>query len=107
MIGQIDGDLQLAGELVRVFRADAPRLVAEMAAALDQGDAPRLDRAAHGLKGMLGFFHLATATTAAAALEEMGRRGDLGPARTQFRLLTAELDRVSPLLDSLTEGHGS
>ena len=106
-MGRIDGDERLVRELVGVFRADAPRLVAEMAAALNEGDAPRLDRAAHSLKGMLGFFHLATATSSAAALEAMGRRGDLGPALAEFRLLTAEIDRVSPLLDSLTEGHGS
>jgi signal transduction histidine kinase/DNA-binding response OmpR family regulator len=107
VLERIDGNERLVRELVGVFRADAPRLVAEMAAALNEGDSPRLDRAAHSLKGMLGFFHLATATSSAAALETMGRRGDLGPALAEFRLLTAEIDRVSPLLDSLMEGQGS
>ena len=57
-------------ELVAVFRADAPRLLAEIAAALDDDNAEQLDSAAHSLKGMLGFFQLATATASAAALSK-------------------------------------
>jgi signal transduction histidine kinase/DNA-binding response OmpR family regulator/HPt (histidine-containing phosphotransfer) domain-containing protein len=105
VLKRIGGDERLLRELVAVFRLDAPRLVTELAAALDEGDAPRLDRAAHSLKGMLGFFQLETATAAAAALELTARRGDLGPAPAGFRVLCAEIDRVSPLLDSFAEGH--
>ena len=50
-----------------------------------QNDRAHLDktfRAAHSLKGMLGFFHLETATSSAAALEAMGRCGFFSHERT-------------------------
>jgi HPt (histidine-containing phosphotransfer) domain-containing protein len=103
VLRRVGDDRRLARELVEVFRGDAPRLLAEIATAVALGDAPRLHRAAHSLKGMLGFFDLTAAASSAAALEAMGRRGDLGSAPAESRALAAELQRVTPLLDSLTQ----
>jgi CheY-like chemotaxis protein/HPt (histidine-containing phosphotransfer) domain-containing protein len=97
------GDERLVRELADVFRGDTPRLMAEIDAAIRDGNANRLDHAAHSLKAMLGFFHLSAATSSAAALESLGRRGDLGPAESEFRTLTLEIERAWPLLNALTE----
>ena len=48
------GDEELFADVAGVFRADAPRLLGELRHAVAAGDAPAVQRTAHGLKGAAG-----------------------------------------------------
>ena len=73
---RLDGDEDLARELVTMFLNDFPARITELEEALAAGDLPRLQRAAHALKGAVGHFAAAGATEAARRVEELARAGD-------------------------------
>jgi two-component system sensor histidine kinase/response regulator len=83
---RLGGDRQLLREMIAIFRAEAPTLMAsiEKAAAGTDFDALRL--AAHALKGALGTLDAPRAFGAAARLEDAARRAD------RSRLATAVAD---------------
>jgi CheY-like chemotaxis protein/HPt (histidine-containing phosphotransfer) domain-containing protein len=76
----IDGDVELFGELCALFVEDWPARQEELRSALHALDAPRLERAAHGLKGVLGALGGRGAAAVAAALEALARDGHLDAA---------------------------
>jgi CheY-like chemotaxis protein len=103
LLRSVEGDEDLLAALVTVFRADSARLLEEIAAALERGDAGAVERAAHALKGSVRFFGAAAAAEAAVGLERLGRSGDLAGGREALARLTAESER---LLAALPEGKG-
>jgi HPt (histidine-containing phosphotransfer) domain-containing protein len=76
-------------EIVQLFCAEAPELLARIQTAIAHGDGRALVRAAHSLKGTVMSFGARPAGEAALRLEVMGRGGDL----TQARVACAELER--------------
>jgi CheY-like chemotaxis protein len=76
-------------EVVEVFCADYPNLLAALHHAAAATDAPAFMRAAHSLKGMLRNFQAEAAAERASALEKMGRAGAMTGA--------------GPLTDALAE----
>jgi HPt (histidine-containing phosphotransfer) domain-containing protein len=50
-----ESGLDMSGEVIAFYLRDAPLLLASMRAALDAGDTPALQRAAHGLKSSSGY----------------------------------------------------
>src|SRR5205823_9536600 len=103
LLQRVGGDEGLLAELVTVFRADSARLLEEIAAALERGDARAVERAAHSLKGSVRFFGAAAAADEALRLEKMGRAGDLAGGRESLARLSAECGR---LLAALPAGEG-
>ncbi len=103
LLQRIGGDEGLLAELVAVFRADSARLLEEIAAGLERGDARAVERAAHSLKGSVRFFGAAAAADEALRLEKMGRAGDVAGGREALARLSAECER---LLAALPAGEG-
>jgi two-component system, sensor histidine kinase and response regulator len=103
LLQRVGGDEELLAELVTVFRADGARLLEEIAAGLERGDAKAVERAAHSLKGSVRFFGAAAAADEALGLEKMGRAGDLAGGREALARLHAECER---LLAALPAGEG-
>jgi HPt (histidine-containing phosphotransfer) domain-containing protein len=68
--------------------------------ALAQGDADRVGRAAHTLKGSLSLFAAPAASEAARELERLGRSGDLTRGE-EFE--TNLVRRIEALLSALTD----
>jgi CheY-like chemotaxis protein/HPt (histidine-containing phosphotransfer) domain-containing protein len=68
------GDHRLLAELAAVFVGDCPRRLGELREAVESGDAARIRRAAHALKGAVTTFDAARAAELACALE--GLTGD-------------------------------
>ncbi len=101
LMQRIGGAVPLLSEILGLFHDDAPRLMGDMRDALAAGDAGRLARAAHALKGMLGNLSAAPAHRAAARLEERARGGDLAAAAAAFSSLEAELKRLDAAIDEL------
>jgi two-component system sensor histidine kinase/response regulator len=98
---RVGGDTKLLRELIDVFFADCPRMWQDVRAALTQGDAPRLNRAAHTLKGAVGIFGAKAAHEAAERIEQLAGKGDLTQAAEAAAQLEAELERLKPALQSL------
>jgi HPt (histidine-containing phosphotransfer) domain-containing protein len=103
LMDRLDGDRELLRELIGLYLEDEPSLIDQMAAAVSAGDAPRLARSAHTLKGSVGNFCAPAAHGAAAALELAGREGRVDDAPVLFDRLLGELDRVRHALRSLAE----
>jgi CheY-like chemotaxis protein len=95
------GDAELLGELADLFLAECPKLMAEVHQAVRAGDASRLRRSAHALKGSVSNFGAAEATAAAQHLEQMGRRQDLSGAEEAWAALQQAMRRLEPALAGL------
>jgi PAS domain S-box-containing protein len=95
------GDHDALRELIGVFREDCTTLLPEIEAGLRDGDAPRVRRAAHTLKGMVAFFAARSAADAARDLEQMAERGDLTRAGDVFATLAAEVEQLSSALSAV------
>jgi CheY-like chemotaxis protein len=98
---RVGGDRDLLQEIVQLFVADSPSMVAGIRQALDAGDARKLYEAAHLLKGAVGNFAAPGAFAAALALETLGRQGSLNGAREAFSRLQAEIERLHAALAEL------
>ncbi len=92
------GDRTLMKTMIDVFLAESPKMLAEVRAALAAGDAPRLRRAGHSLKGSCGYFAAAGAYQAALAVENLGQTGSLADAAPAIEELQREIDRLTPAL---------
>jgi len=100
LLSRTERDAELIRSLVEVFRSDGPNLVAAIEAALDDGDAQRLENAAHTLKGALGVFGARASVERAIRMEGFGRDGELDEARALYGKLR---DGVEALEEELRE----
>jgi two-component system, sensor histidine kinase and response regulator len=98
---RVGGDMGLLRELIDLFLADCPRLWQDIRDAVAQGEAPKLGRAAHTLKGAVGNFAAHHAREAAQQLELLAGKGDLTHAVEAARKLEIELERLKPVLREL------
>jgi HPt (histidine-containing phosphotransfer) domain-containing protein len=101
VVRQFGGDAGLAGEVAGLFVEDAPRLLGELREAVGRGDARGVERAAHALKGSVGYFGVGAVTEAAAGLERMGREGELGGAGEALAGVEAGVRRLMGALAGL------
>ncbi|WP_049876512.1 hybrid sensor histidine kinase/response regulator [Sorangium cellulosum] len=92
------GDADLLRELAEVFLEECPRWMSDIDDAVAAGDARKLQRAAHSLKGGVDSFGARGAFEASFALEKMARANELGSlAEAQFAL-RAQIERLLPEL---------
>jgi CheY-like chemotaxis protein len=98
MLTRCEGDPDLVVAVIEAFRQECPRLITEIRAALTRGDSAALRRAAHTLKGTIGYFGDA-GHQAAARLESLATDGDLITAQMAWADLDAELGRLAPALE--------
>jgi PAS domain S-box-containing protein len=101
---RVGGDAGLLRDLVEMFLGGYPDLVNKIRADVAHGDAGRLKRNAHTLKGEVGNFGAGAAREAAEKLEIMGKNGNLAGAPEAVRLLEEELERLKPALAALAKG---
>jgi signal transduction histidine kinase/DNA-binding response OmpR family regulator/HPt (histidine-containing phosphotransfer) domain-containing protein/HAMP domain-containing protein len=101
ILARIGGDRVLLHELVDLFLAQASGTLAELRRALDEGDAGKLEQAAHLLRGSASNFGPGAVPQSALALEQMGRSGVLDGAPTRLAELTRDLEDLSRNLKSM------
>ncbi len=101
LLERIEGDTALLADLARLFREESPKWLAAMRDAIDRGDAPTLERAAHTLKGSAGNLAAHRTVQAALRLEHLGREQNLAPAREALAQLEEEWKRLDPRLAEL------
>jgi HPt (histidine-containing phosphotransfer) domain-containing protein len=93
-----DGDPAFAQELVNAFISSGEQQLAEIAAALSQGDRAAVAKAAHKLKGACANIHAQVLKSVAERLESDSAAAD-GHALDQYNaLLRREFDRVKAFL---------
>jgi len=101
-LSRAGGDMELLREIAVLFvEDDCPRTLAEIRAAVAQGDAAKLENAAHSLKGSVANFGAPSAVEAAFRLEQMGRAGQLGDSAETLRALERALSIVCSELTAL------
>jgi HPt (histidine-containing phosphotransfer) domain-containing protein len=96
-----EGGPDLVVEVLTLFLDDAPARVEVVDATLAAGDAPGLERAAHGLKGAAANIGARRLVAVCHQLERLGAGGllpDAAPGvaalRAEFETLRAEIQRV-------------
>lgn len=94
----VSGNRALLVEVVGTLVTEVPKLMGNVRDAVAAGDAHRISRSAHSLKGSLLFLGTTEAATVAQGLEEIGERGDAVAARPEFARLE---EAVRQLLDAL------
>jgi PAS domain S-box-containing protein len=103
LLARVDGDRALLAELVRLFVQERPSLLGSMEAALRDGDAQELARAAHKAKGAFGNLSAPLAQRAAVELELLARHGKLALATDVFLRLRQQVERLEAELMAFTQ----
>jgi signal transduction histidine kinase/CheY-like chemotaxis protein len=106
VLAAFEGDRELAGAVVDAFLQESPGLMDAMRAALARGDALALAKAAHRLKGAVGYFGGAAHATT-ARLEALGREGRTEGAASLWASLDAELARLRQELQAFRHEAGA
>ena len=101
LLAELDGDEELLAELVETMRAEAPKLLHEVQAAVAACDPALVARAAHTLKGAVSNFGARGTADAALQLERIGRSGDLGDVASALATLELEMREFEKALHSL------
>jgi CheY-like chemotaxis protein/HPt (histidine-containing phosphotransfer) domain-containing protein len=97
-LAMLDGDIELFGELVKLFLNESVELQDQIHDAIEQHDAKQLERAAHSLKGSAAAFCGESTRAAAQKLEAIGASGNLDQAGDVFVELQDELVRLKDAL---------
>jgi two-component system, sensor histidine kinase and response regulator len=98
--GRLGGDRQLLREVIAIFRAQTPSLMAAIRKGARSGDHESVKRAAHTLKGSLGTLHAPLAYEAAARLEDLARRGESADIPTAAATFEQEMKKLGRALGS-------
>lgn len=101
ILDRVGGDQELLREITGIFLAEYPALLADIQAAIEAGDAKRLERAAHSLKGSVANFGARAATDVSFQLEIMGRKGHLEHSPEAFAELLTRFRQLQPCLEAL------
>src|SRR5262249_52950108 len=88
---RVGGDKELLKGLVDDFVAGCPKLLSEIRRAVRGRDAEALERKAHALKGLVGYFHAEPAMDAARQLEAMAHEAKLDGAEEASNALQQEI----------------
>jgi HPt (histidine-containing phosphotransfer) domain-containing protein len=98
VLARVGGNRDTLRGLVEVLYQDCNTQMAELDAALRAGAAPRVQAAAHTIKGMVAFFGAGPAVEAAVRLERAGECGELTGASHTFAALAHELEALAAAL---------
>jgi HPt (histidine-containing phosphotransfer) domain-containing protein len=92
------GGEKLMNDLLAIFLENASKLVSDLEQAIAQGDAEKLMRAAHSLRGSSATLGASSLATLCQKLETMGRERQLEGAAAQMAQLETEYARVKAAL---------
>src|SRR4051794_9437357 len=94
LLGSVDSDWSFLGDAVRMLAEDAPGLLVALRCAIDTGDGPAIERAAHTLKGMVSNFYAPDVQASALALERLGKRGSCPEALSALHELESYMNAL-------------
>jgi len=100
MLETVERDLVLLRELVEIFLAEAPGLLAQLRSGVAGKNAESVERAAHTLKGALMNFGARRACEVTRQLELHGREAHLADAAPLVSRLESEMAQVCRALSA-------
>jgi len=100
---RLGGDEELLREIARLFLDDYPKLMSELREAVESGDARRIERSAHSIKGSVANFAADPVCEAAFALEQIGRSGKVDTSVAALRTLEEGFAALRPALEDLAK----
>ena len=101
LLKAVGGNPDSLKQIVGLFGTEASQSMTQIRVAIDRGEATRLARTAHSLKGAIGVFSKAAAYEAAQELESMGQAGDLTHVEAAFKTLETELHELQAALAAI------
>ena len=102
-VQRVGGKSDIMKELSDLFLEECPRLMAQIRAALDAGNADDLRREAHTLKGSADLFAAAPTVKAAYHLETIARDQQLDEAEDAWLELKRQVDILLPVLGRIRD----
>jgi PAS domain S-box-containing protein len=100
-LGNVDGDVVSLSAIAEALVADLPQLLRALQKATQGGDAGLIERDARTVKGAVKGLGATAAAQAAAALEAIGRSGDLTEAEDACTALQIEVEKLKPAFAAL------
>jgi signal transduction histidine kinase len=104
LLERVDGDSELAQELLELFTEQRDPMFSAVRDALASRDSELLRTAAHTLKGALGNISAKSASEAARLVEYAAAEDDMVTAAGHVTTLRGELERLAERLQTLQEG---
>jgi HPt (histidine-containing phosphotransfer) domain-containing protein len=81
---RLGGDKELFDEFVQILLTDSPKLVSDLATAVESGDCRAVHQAAHALKGLMSNFGAKPCCALALEFEIAGREQNIASMKGQF-----------------------
>ncbi len=103
-LGRLNGNENLLRKTAALFLQEYQNYLADIKEAVATGDCERLRRAAHTLKGTLGYFSARRAHETALVLEALARESRLSEAEGAYSALEAEVEHLNEALRTLAQG---
>lgn len=101
ILAEYEDDLELLNELIDLFLNEYPDYLSSIKQAIENNDAPGLERAAHSLKGSASNFSAPDVVESARELEYIGKKGDFTETGKAFEKLKKRIDLMSNALRTL------
>jgi CheY-like chemotaxis protein len=98
LLARLGGREDRLRHLIKVFLNESAKLLTETRDAIAAGDAPRLRRSAHSLKGAVGVFGVAGTTELTQRLEAVAQAGDLTRAEQLYPAVLAAVESLTKAL---------
>jgi HPt (histidine-containing phosphotransfer) domain-containing protein len=98
---RVHGDLTLLRELVDLFAAEIPGMLAKIEKAIQQDSPSDLEKASHKIKGSMLQFSAHAAADIALQLEENGRLGSMAGTGNLLQKLRQEISELQQTLDAM------
>jgi signal transduction histidine kinase/CheY-like chemotaxis protein len=100
-LDRLGGDEDLLRELCQIYLEESPKLLEKLRQAVADGNAEGVRRAAHSIKGEVGYLGAENAEQAARLLENMGNEKNLSQAAAVLVVLERELAGVLSDLENM------
>ncbi|MGC2741882.1 MAG: Hpt domain-containing protein [Candidatus Angelobacter sp.] len=103
LLGRVHGDLNLLRELIDLFAAEVPEMLARIEKAIQDGSPSEMEKASHKIKGSMLQFSAQTAANMARQLEERGHSGSMAGAGMLLEKLRKEIDALHQTLRAMLQ----
>ena len=103
LVDRVDGDVQLLGEITKLFLQECVPLMASAREAMKTGNTDRFTYAVHTLRGMFRSLSAPAAQEAAGILEGLSLKNDRENAEATYAVLEQEVQVLKAELGSMTD----
>ncbi len=103
LVDRVDGDVELLGEITKLFLQECVPLMASAREAMKTGNTDRFTYAVHTLRGMFRSLSAPAAQEAAGILEGLSLKNDRENAEATYAVLEQEVQVLKAELGSMTD----